>query len=54
VALNNFENKKIAEALDSLFSSIQQADGLILDVRNNGGILGYLTDKPFKLSWSKA
>jgi C-terminal processing protease CtpA/Prc len=58
VALNSFENKKIVTAFDSLFSSIGQTDGLILDVRNNGGgngdygyqLLGYLTDKPFKLS----
>ncbi|MBD0257616.1 MAG: hypothetical protein ICV83_18035 [Cytophagales bacterium] len=58
VTLHSFENKKIVDAFDSLFPAIRQTDGLILDVRSNGGgngdyafqILGYLTDQPFKLS----
>lgn len=58
VALNSFENDKTAEMFEAAFSSIAQADALIIDVRDNGGgsssvgwkVLSFLTDKPFKVS----
>jgi len=55
VALNSFGDRRIVAAFDSLFSQIDKANGLILDLRRNTGgnsdvgydILGCLTDKPF-------
>ena len=62
VALNSFGDRRIAAAFDSLFSQIEKANGLILDLRRNTGgnsdigydILGYLTDKPFPTLPGKA
>jgi C-terminal processing protease CtpA/Prc len=55
VGLNTFNDDHVVSRFDSLFPSLASADGLILDLRQNGGgnsgtgwsILGYLTDKPF-------
>lgn len=56
--LKSFESNRVVEIFDSLFSSISKTDGLIIDIRSNGGgssnygyeILGRLTDKPFLTS----
>ena len=53
--LNSFNNAKVKELYDSLFSSIAATKALIIDVRNNGGgnggngfhILSSLTNEPF-------
>lgn len=53
--LNSFGDEKIVKMFDSVFSMIEKTNGLIIDIRNNGGgngqngfeILGCLTDKPF-------
>ncbi len=55
VALNTFNDEHVVSQFDSLFPHFVAADGLILDVRQNGGgnsgtgwsMLGYLTDKTF-------
>jgi carboxyl-terminal processing protease len=62
VALNSFEDEKVVQAFDSIFPDIEKTQGLIIDVRNNGGgnsgygyaILGYLTDTQFPLSQWKS
>jgi C-terminal processing protease CtpA/Prc len=56
VALNSFGDSQMVTQFDSLFSQIEKADALILDLRRNTGgnsnigydVLGYLTDKPFQ------
>jgi carboxyl-terminal processing protease len=37
LTINNFEDWKILKQFDSLFNSIVQTKGLIIDIRNNGG-----------------
>ena len=59
--INDFEDWKITTIFDSLFATISQTKGLIIDVRDNGGgsgdigfhILKMLTDKPFSIPTSK-
>jgi C-terminal processing protease CtpA/Prc len=61
VALNSFGDQAIVAGFDSLFSSIEKSRALILDLRENTGgnsdngyrILGYLTDRPFKIIQGK-
>ncbi len=56
VRLTSFGSAKAAKAFGNAFDKIEKADGLIIDLRENGGgsssvgwgILGYLTDKPFQ------
>lgn len=56
VKLASFGDNHLVAQFDSLFTSIQKTDAMILDIRENTGgnsgvgwsILGYLTDKPFK------
>lgn len=56
--LNSFNTGLVVEIFDSLFNTISKANGLIIDIRSNGGgssnygyeILGRLTDKPFYTS----
>lgn len=58
--INSFESDKVVKIFDSLFNTISKTDGLIIDIRGNGGgnsnvgyeIIGHLTDKPFKTSIS--
>jgi C-terminal processing protease CtpA/Prc len=58
VQLRSFGNDSAAEAFEAAFDEIAKADGLILDVRENGGgnssvgqrILATLADKPFQTS----
>jgi hypothetical protein len=53
--LNSFNNAKVVDLFDSLFTAIAATKALIIDVRNNGGgnggngfqILGCLTNQPF-------
>jgi C-terminal processing protease CtpA/Prc len=55
VNITSFSSDFVVDYFDSLFSSIQQSNGLIIDLRENGGgnssvgyrILGYLTDTTF-------
>jgi len=55
VALRSFGNDALIGEFDTAFANICKSDGLILDLRENGGgssnvgwaILGYLTDKVF-------
>jgi len=57
LAVNNMADDGMDDKFDSIFSTIEKADALILDVRANDGgsdqhgayILSYLTDKPFEL-----
>jgi len=61
LTVNNFEDEKIINQFDSLFTEIANTKGLIIDIRNNGGgssgigyhIISSLTNKPFKSSYSK-
>ncbi|HTB24874.1 MAG TPA: S41 family peptidase [Puia sp.] len=61
LTINNFEDWKIVKQFDSLFTSIIQTKGLIIDIRNNGGgnsgigiqILRRITDIPFTTSPAK-
>lgn len=61
VALNSFGYKKLIARFDSVFASIMESKALIIDIRlNTGGnsdiaynILGYLTNKPFRILKSK-
>ena len=54
VPLDSFISDEIVKHFDALFERISRANGLILDVRENGGgssdigsaIIGYLTDRP--------
>jgi C-terminal processing protease CtpA/Prc len=56
VALNSFDDNRAAEMFEAAFAEISRADGLIIDVRENGGgnssvgyrVLSTLTDRPFK------
>lgn len=56
VKLNSFGTNKAATAFANAFDELSKADGVVLDVRQNGGgnsgvgwqILGFLTDKPFQ------
>jgi len=54
VALNSFRSDKVVKQFDKIFEKVQQAKGLILDVRENGGgttrneLIGFLIDKPVK------
>ena len=58
VALNTFNDQAVVKQFEASYAEIEKTDGLILDVRNNGGgnsgngyaILAYLTDKSFKTS----
>lgn len=53
--VNSFNDSKVVDIFDSLFSAIAKTDALIIDIRNNGGgngnngfeILGCLTSQPF-------
>ena len=55
VALNTFGDNQAAEMFEKNFDEIAKLNGLIIDVRENGGgnsgvgytVLSYLTDKPF-------
>lgn len=55
IQLNSFSSDAALKEFANAFERISKSDGLILDLRNNGGgnsgvgweILGYLTDKPF-------
>ena len=55
VNITSFSNDTVVTIFDSLFATIQQSNGLIIDLRKNGGgnsslgwrILGYLTDTTF-------
>jgi len=55
LVMNSFSEQFLIGHFDSLFSSLEQHDALIIDLRENGGgnsgvafdILGYLTDRPF-------
>ncbi len=58
--VNSFGSNKVVEMFDSLFNEISKTNGLIIDIRRNGGgnsnygyeILGRLTNKPFFTSKS--
>ena len=61
VRLRSFGDDSAASAFEAAFEEISRADGLVLDVRENGGgnsdvgyrILSTLTDKPFlSTAWS--
>ncbi|MBO0934653.1 S41 family peptidase [Fibrella aquatilis] len=62
VQLNTFENPEAFTKFKAAFDSISTSSALILDVRLNGGgssgegwnILGYLTDKPFRIGKSSS
>ena len=62
LALNSFGSEAVTAAFDSLFPAILKTDGLVIDVRRNGGgdssvgfgILGCLTDSAFAVFASKA
>jgi C-terminal processing protease CtpA/Prc len=55
VRLNSFEDNKTADSFEAVFPQIDKSDGLVLDVRENGGgnsgvgyrVLACLTDKEF-------
>lgn len=55
VDIKSFSDDTVVTIFDSLFSTIRQSNGLIIDLRKNGGgnsslgwrILGYLTDTTF-------
>lgn len=57
LCINNFEDRNIVHQFDSLYTRIALTNGLIIDIRNNGGgdsslgeeLLARLTDKPFPL-----
>lgn len=58
VQLNSFSSNDVVEMFDKHFDEISESDGLIIDIRNNGGgnsgngwaILGYLADSSFTTS----
>jgi len=58
VALNSFADNKIVELFDSVYADIKNTNGLIIDLRNNGGgssnigyaIIDYLTDEKYTTS----
>lgn len=58
LALNSFSDDRVPKMFDSVYSSLEKTDALILDLRRNGGgadgialyILGCLTDKKMKTS----
>jgi len=58
VALNSFAGQQVVNEFDLIFKKIRRAEGLILDVRDNGGgsssigyqVIGRLTDKPLQSS----
>lgn len=58
VSLNTFNTDDVVKQFEAAYPQIEKTDGMILDVRNNGGgnsgngyaILAYLTSKPFKTS----
>jgi C-terminal processing protease CtpA/Prc len=60
VALNSFERDTVLPLFEAHFEDISKADGLIIDLRLNGGgsgsvgfdILSHLTDRPFLISKS--
>jgi carboxyl-terminal processing protease len=61
VALNTFGDDGVVKDFDAAYAEIEKSNGLILDVRENGGgssgtgysILAYLTSEPFRDSqWS--
>jgi len=57
IAVNTFSNESIVAQFDSLFPFIEQANAVILDIRENGGgnssigfrLLGYLTADSFRI-----
>ena len=61
VALNSFGYSNLVIKFDSVFTSIMESKALIIDIRSNTGgnsdiaynILGYLTDRPFRILKSK-
>ncbi len=58
IALNSFGSKQVIEEFDKAFEKIRQSNGLIIDVRNNGGgnggfakkIVGRLIAEPLQSS----
>jgi carboxyl-terminal processing protease len=58
VSLNSFNDAAVVKQFEAAYAEIEKTDGMIIDVRNNGGgnsgngwaILAYLTDKAFKTS----
>lgn len=58
LALNSFSDDRVPKMFDSVYSSLEKTEALILDLRRNGGgadgialyILGCLTDKKMKTS----
>jgi len=57
VNIKSFYDDEIVALFDSVFTQIKETDGLIIDLRENGGgngrvgwnILGYFTNKPFQI-----
>jgi len=61
IALNTFGDRSLVASFDSLFSTIEKTESLVLDLRENTGgnsdigydILGYFTNRPFRIVTGK-